>query len=43
LREVARRHGRLPVFRQKLRQLRTQHGRKGGLLARLDKAGLGLG
>jgi hypothetical protein len=43
LREVARRHGRLPLFRQKLRQLRTQHGRKSGLLARLDRAGLSLG
>jgi hypothetical protein len=43
LREVARRQGRVAFFRQRLRQLRTQHARKSGLLARLDRAGLGLG
>jgi hypothetical protein len=43
LRELARRQGRLSLFRQRLRRLRSRHLRKPGLLARLDRAGLGIG
>lgn len=41
LRELARRQGRLALFRQRLRQLRLQHARKRRLISRLDMAGLG--